>query len=201
MPQLLWGVNLVYIILNNNSYTPLLIQQMDELTCRELTSADWIAYKALRLYSLKEAPFAFSDAYEDLVTLDDSFFKKELTSTSPAKEEFTIGAFSSSQKMMGFIYFRRDQRSKARHKAMVHRMYVHPTYRRKGIGHQLITRVLKRAQQLDRLEQIHLWVLGTDSPAQLFYEKLGFESQGTVVRKDLIINGIYVDAVYMVLYL
>ena len=53
------------------------------------------------------------------------------------------------------------------------------------------------------LEQVHLWVLHSaeGSSASVFYNKLGFQSQGPLIRHDLKIGEQYIDAEYMVLYL
>ena len=110
-----------------------------------------------------------------------------------------LGAFTSANELAGFVKFVRDQRSKARHKAMLHAMYVHSDYRGQGVGRILIDTLFEQVQQLKGLEQIHLWTLHAETSAASFYSLCGFQSQG-VVKKDLKIAGRYVDAEYMVYY-
>lgn len=167
---------------------------------RVLEKVDGLAYQALRLYSFKEAPYAFSESYEDEQLRSLESFEQELHIDGEPLNKFALGAFNAQQNLIGFARFRRDQRSKAQHKSMVFGMYVHPEYRKLGVGKALLLHLIEHAKSLDGLEQIHLWALkSTYSDASKFYAKLGFRTQGTV-EKDLLINGNYVDAEYLVLY-
>ncbi|MEM7373309.1 MAG: GNAT family N-acetyltransferase [Bacteroidota bacterium] len=168
------------------------------ITLRLLTPTDAAGFQALRLKSYQEAPFAFSESYEDEVVKHIDLFAQELNIVGDPPEWFVLGAFDSAGQLAGFVKFRRDRRSKGRHKSMIHAMYVDPVYRNQGIGHQLMQEVLTKAKTLQGLEQVHLWVLHAKTSAADFYAKLGFVSQG-IVKKDLKVEGKYVDAEYMVL--
>ncbi len=168
---------------------------------RILTGQNAAAYKQLRLRSFTDAPFAFSESYEDEKDKTDSEYAGELMPSGNPYEKFTLGAFSHTNELVGFISFKRDHRTKARHKSMIHAMFVQPHYRNQGIGSLLLRKTIILAQQIAGLEQIHLWVLHALSSAAAFYLKAGFESQGTIVKNDLKIGDIYIDAEYMVLYL
>lgn len=168
---------------------------------RLLDNEDAAAYQALRLKSFEESPYAFSESYVDQQkrSLDD--FALEIKKEGRPPEQFVLGVFTEGDELVGFVKFRRDKRSKARHKSMVHAMYIKATHRNQQLGEQLVNNLIERARKLDGLEQIHLWVLHSKKSASLFYTRCGFESQGPYVRKDLKINGEYVDAEYMVMYL
>jgi GNAT superfamily N-acetyltransferase len=168
---------------------------------RQLDKADAAAYRRLRLESFRESPFAFSESYEDESKKTEADFANDLTSSGEPAERFVLGAFSEDLQLIGFVTFKRDLRAKARHKSMIYAMYTTAGARRQGVGRALVTEVISRARRLEGLEQIHLWVLHGTTSAADFYRKLGFQSQGPVVKKDLKINGQYVDAGYMVLYL
>ena len=166
-----------------------------------LTPDDAGIYRQLRLKSYEVSPFAFSESYADERSRPESDFATELQIKGNPAEWFVLGAFTEQNELAGFVKFRRDERSKARHKAMIHAMYVTPEYRNNRIGKLLIMAVLEHIKQLQGLEQIHLWVLHSDSSASDFYKKCGFESQGTLVKNDLKIGDTYIDAEYMVMYL
>lgn len=172
-----------------------------DTTIKLLRASDVQSYKSLRLKSYKEAPLAFSESYEDESKKPLRNFEEELIIEGNPPEQFILGAFIGSNQLIGFVKFRRDKRSKARHKSMIHAMYVDQQYRRQGIGKLLIDQLLDHTKVIENLEQIHLWVLHSHTSASDFYKKCGFESQGTLVKKDLKINAIYVDAEYMVKYL
>lgn len=86
---------------------------------------------------------------------------------------------------------------------MIHAMYVDPNQRGLNIGKKLIDETVGLANNLDGMEQIHLWVLHSEKSvsAANFYRKCGFEGQGPMVLKDLKIDQDYIDAEYMVMYL
>ena len=168
---------------------------------RLLTQDDLLLYQELRLKSFLETPFAFTESIEDENQRTQVDFEQEILVEGNPPEHFVLGVFDEEQ-LIGFLKFRRDQRSKARHKSMIHAMYVDPAYRMMGIGKLLIDKLLDRVHQLEGLEQIHLWVLhANDVSASKFYEECGFVRQGPLVKKDLKVGDVYVDAEYKVLYL
>lgn len=117
-------------------------------------------------------------------------------------DHFTLGAFINGQQLVGIATFKRDKRHKARHKSYIHTMYVAPEMRGKKIAMRMLESLVESAQAMMSLEQIHLWVLNPETAtAKKLYLKAGFVTQGTVVKKDLKINGNYVDAEYMTLSL
>ena len=153
------------------------------INIRFLNEKDFLIYRKLRLKSYLEAPLSFSESYEDEKNKMERDFGIELKIQGKPEEWFVLGAFSETGKLIGFVKFRRDLRSKVRHKSMIHAMYIAPEYRNKGIGQKLILSLLKKAKQIKGLEQIHLWVLHSDISASGFYKKFGFESQGPMVKR------------------
>lgn len=168
---------------------------------RKLNLGDEAKYRSLRLFSLQESPFAFSESYEDECVKTAEQFHDQFNMNTSMKGTFIMGAFTNKEELVGFVSIARDTRSKALHKAFLHTMYVTPAYRSKGIGNKLIMNLRNEIEHLEGLEQIHLWVLLSDYNAVEFYEKAGFIGQGALVKQDLKIHGQYVDAMYMVKYL
>lgn len=168
---------------------------------RFLDSKDVMSYTALRKFSLLESPFAFSDSYEDLngKTADD--YLKEVSKWGNPPESFTLGAFTDAGDLIGFVKYKRDQRTKARHRASLHSLYIKPEHRSKGLAKKLISEVEAVVECIPGLEQLQLSSIVSHISLIEFYEKLGFQKLGGLLEKDLIINGVYVDAWYMVKHL
>jgi ribosomal protein S18 acetylase RimI-like enzyme len=165
---------------------------------RPLTSSDSEAYRQLRLAGFREASHAFCQSFEDEQSLPAEYFKSCI---GDEPEHVTFGAFDG-EKLVGIATLKRDKRSKARHKGFIHTMYVAPEARRRGLAEAMLAAAIERARAMPGLEQLHLWVLNPEtSGARPLYLKLGFLAQGPVVRDDLVIDGKYVDAEYMVLRL
>ena len=169
------------------------------VTIRLLQAADAADFRQLRLLSFQESPLGFSESYEDESQRPLSDFEEEIIPIESPPTYYVLGAFLKDQ-LVGFVKFKRDRRSKALHKSMVHAMYTKPELRNRGIGKLLMEEVIRRAEAMPGLEQIHLWVLHTDRSASGFYQRLGFVPQGPMVKKDLKVGDQYIDAEYLVLY-
>ena len=166
---------------------------------RLLQATDAVAFRQLRLLSFQESPLGFSESYEDESKRPLSDFEEEISPIGNPPIYYVLGAFWEGQ-LVGFVKFKRDKRSKALHKSMVHAMYTKAELRNQGIGKLLMEEVIRRAKAMSGLEQIHLWVLHTDRSASGFYKRLGFIPQGPMVKKDLKVGDQYIDAEYLVLY-
>ncbi|MEP1093727.1 MAG: GNAT family N-acetyltransferase [Cyclobacteriaceae bacterium] len=173
-----------------------------DVQLRLLNKEDATLYRDVRLKSFQDDPYAFSESYEDERLRPISDFEAELEILGTPPEWFVLGAFEA-EKLVGFVKFRKDLRSKGLHKSMIHAMYVDPSCRGKNVGKVLVEDLISRVRNLENMEQIHLWVLHSQKSvsAANFYKKCGFVSQGPMVLKDLKIGKDYIDAEYMVLYL
>lgn len=171
------------------------------MNIRFLDENDCFIYREIRLNSLKVAPFAFSDSYEDLVNKTLLDFQTEIKKIINPLESFTLGAFSDENQLIGFVKFKRDNRSKARHRAYLFSLYVKPYYRGQGIAKLLILELFKTIESVSELEQLQLSTIITNESLIDFYKSFGFQKFGGIIKKDLIIENQYVDAIYMVKYL
>ncbi len=66
----------------------------------------------------------------------------------------------------------------------IYAIYVKPEDVRTGVGRELLGRAM-RALASDGHQQLTLWVLVTNTPAQRFYERAGFERDGASKRDEL----------------
>ncbi|WP_291127484.1 GNAT family N-acetyltransferase [Flavobacterium sp. UBA7682] len=171
------------------------------MNIRFLEENDAVIYRQLRLSSLQESPFAFSDSYEDQVKNSIIDFELEIKKTGNPLESFTLGTFSNQDQLIGFVKFKRDHRSKARHRASLFSLYVQPNHRGKGIAKKLISSLLSTIGPITEIEQLQLSTIISKDSLIDFYKSFGFEILGDVIKNDLIIDNQYVDAIYMVKHL
>jgi ribosomal protein S18 acetylase RimI-like enzyme len=101
---------------------------------------------------------------------------------------------------IGTATFTRQRRAKRRHKAELHRMYVVPEWRGRGVGAALLDHVLRAARGMPGLEEVSLIVACHNPAAVSLYERHGFERLWTE-RGALKLEGGYVDAHHMTLRL
>ncbi len=107
-----------------------------------------------------------------------------------------LGAFDPA--LAGIVSVTREDRTKRRHKASLHGMYVMPTYRGKGLGKELLHRVLALARAMVGLGEIQLVVASHNTQVVTLYERFGFELVWTE-RRALKMERRYVNVHHMAL--
>jgi ribosomal protein S18 acetylase RimI-like enzyme len=164
---------------------------------RLLTADDADAWWHLRLEALRNAPAAFADSTEEHLATTVEAVRARLAA-SERRRNFVVGVFEQG-KLTGTAGFFRRHHTKERHKGHVWGVYVSPESRGKGAGKALMLELIRRAREIEDLEQITL-VASARLPAQKLYHAVGFESYG-VEPRSLKIGNDYVDDLLMVFWL
>jgi ribosomal protein S18 acetylase RimI-like enzyme len=112
---------------------------------------------------------------------------------------YTFGAFEN-EKLLGVVTLVMEQKNKIKHRANIYAMYVTPERRGIGIAKNLMIEAVKKANQLNGIEQIYLSVVSNNEPAKKLYNYMGFETYG-IDKKALRVDDLYHDEELMVLYL
>ena len=159
---------------------------------RVLSSKDAAEFQRLRLEGLRESPTAFSSSYEDERESDLARVAERIASDS---RRALFGAFDGDE-LVGLAGFHRETGRKLEHKAFIWGMYVTPRCRRRGIGRQLIERVLSHAAEQTGLRRINLGVNAANAAAIGLYEAVGFKAYG-VEQAFLVIDRIEQDEIHM----
>lgn len=160
---------------------------------RELTSADAVIYQALILYGLSEHVESFRIAAQDTG-------EPLVPFASCRPDAFTLGAWRADDELVGVVSFERETRTKSRHKGLLYRMYVRADASGIGIGKQLIQDTIRRASEIEGLEQINLTVVASNSRAKQLYSSVGFKSFA-LEERSLKMGDIYYDEEQMALRL
>lgn len=135
---------------------------------RELTLADAEAYQALILCGLNEHGESFRIAAQDAG-------EPMIPFASSRPNAFTLGVWLEGQ-LAGVVSFERETRTKLRHKGLLYRMYVSADASGRGLGRSLIQETIKRAREIEGLEQINLTVVASNAKAKHLYVSEGFKS-------------------------
>lgn len=155
------------------------------VTLRKLTTDDARTYRELRLYGLQESPTAFGSSFEQEGPRPLEFFADRLADKA---DRLVWGAFAGDR-LVGVAAFVRDIGVKTRHRGAIYGMYVHPDWRRQGVGRDLLKTLLAEVDSQPGLRWVRLGVTVGNAAAQRLYESLGFTVYGEE-PEVLLIDGV-----------
>lgn len=160
---------------------------------RILGPKDAVIYKEVRLEALQNHPEAFSSSYDE----ERDFPLKRIESRLNEEHSFTFGTFAEN-KLIGVVSLILETSNKIKHRANIFAMYVYHEKRKSGIGRSLMLEAIKKAKEIERVEQIYLTVTSSNEPAKKLYQSLGFKTYG-IDKKALKVENTYFDDELMVL--
>ncbi|TMW70330.1 GNAT family N-acetyltransferase [Alteribacter natronophilus] len=166
------------------------------MTIMRLTEEHAEKLRRLRLEALKTNPESFSSSYEEEKHYTVEKYRRRLASSTAV----TLGYFHNAHQLAGMVSVVENEKLKMRHRADVFGMYVSPDVRGRGAGRNLLEEAIGTALRLREVEQLHLAVVKTNTPAVKLYRSLGFQEYG-LEERALRVNGTYYDELLMVLSL
>ncbi len=154
--------------------------------------ADLETYRDIRLEGLRLSPEAFGSSYEDEVARPAADFLGRLSQRPGAMFGAFLDGDRGDEILAGTIGCYAEASIKTAHKLFLVGMYVHPAYRRNGLGAKLVERVLIHARSIGGIAVVQLGVACDNQPAPALYERMGFKVYG-IERKALKVNGRFLD--------
>lgn len=148
---------------------------------RKLTIADLPLFRSLRLAGLQERPDAFGETAQHFALLSDEEIARGFAASTDGGG-FRLGAFTDGGRLDGIVCLGREVGEKMSHRGLVWGMYVAQTARGKGLGRQLMVRLVDEARRVEGLQQLHLSVVAANQTAFDLYRSIGFSVYGTDPR-------------------
>lgn len=159
---------------------------------RPLTEADALAFRIVRLEALRLHPDAYGSTLADWERMPNSAFVERIRSG------VVFGLFTDKG-LEGLLAYEREKGGNTRHRASLYTIYVRKSLRGSAAADMLMEAAIAQARA-DKVVQLELLVSETNSRAQAFYRRHGFEPYA-VIPRALCVKGQYVDEVCMVLNL
>lgn len=163
---------------------------------RQLTTADAVIFRELRLTALQSDSSAFGSSYDEEKDRTPEQFAAWLKDNP---NSFVFGAFIDEQ-LVGMVGIAREQKNKTWHKAVIWGMFTRREFRARGVGKALMQAAVSAARTMQGLEQINLCVAADNEPAKWLYRSYGFRPFG-FERNAMKENGNYIDEEHLVLFL
>src|SRR5208282_543936 len=154
---------------------------------RRLPEDRWEDYRSLRLESLKSDPSAFSSSFEEEETLAEDEWVRRIQNVL-----FAI----SDDEPIGTIVYVIGGRTKTKHIAEIHGVYVRANHRGEGVGTSMLENALLQIRKDGRVVKVKLAVNPAQRSAVKLYKKAGFVVTGRA-RKELKVGRKFFDMLYM----
>jgi GNAT superfamily N-acetyltransferase len=128
-------------------------------------------YRAIRLASLQEAPYAFGSTYEAEVGASEDSWRRRLSDRTRFVAEV-------DGKVVGTVGAGPGEFDGA---AALTALWVDPGFRGRGVGSALVDAVVDWAKG-EGFNQVLLWVTEVNENAQRLYERRGFARTGRMIE-------------------
>lgn len=159
------------------------------LSAARIHPGQWQMFKALRLASLQEAPYAFGSTYAQAVLRSDSDWQEMVAVRAVAVDNSMFFAFDGGVPV-GLAGAYRDEHGKMQ----LVSVWVAPSHRGTGAGALVVEATCGWAASRGA-ESIVAWVTSGNGRALRFYERLGFRDTGRRVPHPRDIEVIEIEMV------
>jgi ribosomal protein S18 acetylase RimI-like enzyme len=147
----------------------------------ELPISDWIDFKEIRLAALKEEPQAFGSSYAKEAAYPDIKWQERLRDGESKKGIYLFAKLEG--KIIGMVMGGRTDEDKHAHLAHIWGTYVNSKAWGKGIGKELVQRVIEELSKDADVQRIRVEVNAEQKLAIKLYESFGFKQIKTMIMK------------------
>lgn len=147
---------------------------MSDVIVRQLAPDEWERFRDIRLAALLDAPTAFGSTYAQSVVYTEHIWRSRLTTAA-------MFAAEENDRLIGIAGGLPGQNDDGT--AIVISMWVDPAARSRGIGEQLVQRVIEWAR-VGGFRRLTLWVTVGNDSAERLYTRCGFVPTGEIEPID-----------------
>src|SRR5579862_5427974 len=134
----------------------------------------WKEARDLRFKALQSDPTAFGSSFEEEESFSEAEWQRRMKNALFALHE---------DKPVGTITYIFGDKIKSKHVARIFAVYVHPDYRRLGIGRKLLETALEQIQNNKEIGKVQLFVNKDQAAAVALYRRAGFSVAGELSKE------------------
>lgn len=154
--------------------------QCNNIVYQQLSAADYVEYRRVRLESLRQYPDCFGSTYEEEFHLNS--LKLDRSIKEADDYNFAMGAFTQDKKLIGLCGLITDMRVKTRHRSEIIHVFVDRQYGNQGVGKKLLQLTIDKAFHTEETKMIMLGVVHTNNNAVKLYKQLDFTEYGKLEK-------------------
>lgn len=147
---------------------------MSDVVIRQLIPDEWERFRDIRLAALIDAPTAFGSTYAQSAAYTEHIWRSRLTTAA-------MFAAEEGDRLIGIAGGLPGQSADAA--AVLISMWVDPATRGRGIGEQLVNRVIEWVKA-EGFRRLTLWVTVGNDAAERLYTRCGFVPTGQIEPID-----------------
>jgi RimJ/RimL family protein N-acetyltransferase len=159
-----------------------------------LTTTAAPRYRALMLEAYGAHPDAFTSSVAERAALPLAWWEARL-GAGPDSRELVFGAVEGGE-LLGVAGLSFEGREKAAHKSTLFGMYVPPAHRGRGLGRELVLKVLGHARSRAGTRLVQLTVSQGNDGAEALYRRCGFVPFG-LEPLAIAVDGRFVSKIHM----
>ena len=156
-----------------------------------ITPDQWKDYQEFRLKSLQDDPSAFGASYEESVLHTEAQIRQKLS--NPNRRDYVAKIGDRIVAMANYVL---ETSMHVRHLAKIHGVFTDPEFRGRGVGFNLLKKILDDLHQNSVTAKVVLGVNNENEAPKNLYKKLGFVQFG-LGKKEMKVNGKYYDQAQM----
>jgi ribosomal protein S18 acetylase RimI-like enzyme len=141
---------------------------------RPLRPDEWRLYRELRLEALRDAPDAFGSTLERELAFPEQEWITRLAAGATSHRDRPLVA-EESGRAVGLAWVRIDSNDSTT--ATLYQVWVHPEFRRRGVGQLLLTSAMAWAREAGAATMVLSVACGPGSAIE-FYRQAGFTETG-----------------------
>ena len=151
---------------------------LEQFTIKQLVAVDWMAFRDIRLESLKAHPEFFCPSRDEFA-FGENDWRERLSNPNGA----SFGLYNGSGELIGLTGIIREGNQEKAQTAQLVSSYIRKEYRNRGLSALLYEARIEWAREQENLRQIGVEHSQKNAPSYRAHQRFGFRYRGQRVQR------------------